>query len=262
MGVYGGVEPTWASQTNVGRTHIATKGIVQSGLVLNLDAGVPSSYSGSGTTWTDLSGNGNDGTLINGVGFDGVNGGSLVFDGVDDGVNCGTESLPGLISFSGILWIYRTALTRGRLLTRRSFAQGSGWWDFLVVPEGPLGDFVEKGGIEFNADFLTTDIRKVSLMKIDIDKWNMVGFTWDGGSSSTGIKLYVNGLEVEADLDFSVDGEGGRVAETTNSLVIGNADWANRPYSGYISSVQVYNRVLTTTEIQQNFIATKSRFGF
>ncbi len=44
MGVYAGVEKTWASQTNVGRTHIATKGIVQSGLVLNLDAGVLSSY--------------------------------------------------------------------------------------------------------------------------------------------------------------------------------------------------------------------------
>jgi hypothetical protein len=32
MGVFAGVEKTWASQTNTGRTHIATKGIVQSGL--------------------------------------------------------------------------------------------------------------------------------------------------------------------------------------------------------------------------------------
>ena len=44
MGVAYGINPTWAAQTDAGRTHIATKGIVQSGLVLNLDAGVSSSY--------------------------------------------------------------------------------------------------------------------------------------------------------------------------------------------------------------------------
>jgi hypothetical protein len=38
--------------------------IITNGLVLNLDAGNPASYSGSGTTWTDLSGNGNNGTLV------------------------------------------------------------------------------------------------------------------------------------------------------------------------------------------------------
>ncbi len=47
MGCFSGVEQTWASQLDVGRTHIATKGTVQSGLVLNLDAGASSSYSGS-----------------------------------------------------------------------------------------------------------------------------------------------------------------------------------------------------------------------
>ena len=40
--------------------------ILTDNLVLNLDAGDSNSYSGSGTTWTDLSGNGNNGTLVNG----------------------------------------------------------------------------------------------------------------------------------------------------------------------------------------------------
>ena len=44
-------------------------GIVTNGLVLSLDAGVSSSYPGTGTTWTDLSGNGNNGTLVGGVGY-------------------------------------------------------------------------------------------------------------------------------------------------------------------------------------------------
>ena len=88
MGVYGGVEPTWAAQTNAGRTHIATKGVVQSGLVLNLDAGASTSYPGSGTTWTDLSGNGNNGSLVNGPTFNSSNGGSISFDGSNDEVIC------------------------------------------------------------------------------------------------------------------------------------------------------------------------------
>ena len=42
-----------------------SNGIVLNGLTLYLDAANTSSYSGSGTTWTDLSGNGNTGTIVN-----------------------------------------------------------------------------------------------------------------------------------------------------------------------------------------------------
>ena len=55
----------------------ATKGIVQDGLVLNLDAGVNKSYPRNGTTWYDLSNNGN-GTLTNGPTFDRGNGGNII----------------------------------------------------------------------------------------------------------------------------------------------------------------------------------------
>jgi hypothetical protein len=61
--------------------------VVTDGLVLNLDAGLPASYPGSGTTWFDLSGSGNDGTLTNGPTYSSSNGGSLVFDGSNDYVN-------------------------------------------------------------------------------------------------------------------------------------------------------------------------------
>ena len=65
-------------------------GIVQDGLVLNLDAGNTASYPGSGTTWFDLTSNNNDGTLINNPTFDSTNGGSIVFDGIDDYVSFST----------------------------------------------------------------------------------------------------------------------------------------------------------------------------
>ena len=56
--------------------------IVDSGLVLALDAADRNSYPGSGTTWTDLSGRGNNGTLTNGPTYSSVNGGSIVLMGL------------------------------------------------------------------------------------------------------------------------------------------------------------------------------------
>jgi hypothetical protein len=43
---------------SIGDGSVSITCISNSGLVLHLDAGNTSSYSGSGTTWNDLSGNG------------------------------------------------------------------------------------------------------------------------------------------------------------------------------------------------------------
>ena len=53
-----------------------------SGLLLHLDAGNSSSYSGNGNTWSDLSPSGNNGT-INGATFNSTNK-SFDFDGTND----------------------------------------------------------------------------------------------------------------------------------------------------------------------------------
>ena len=62
----------------------AKRGIVQDGLVLNLDAAVDASYSG-GTTWRDLAGS-NNGTLanMNDTNLIKDNGGVFIFDGTNE----------------------------------------------------------------------------------------------------------------------------------------------------------------------------------
>ena len=55
MGVYAGPANAWSNFRDSNRIDASTKLAVQSGLVLNLDAGASTSYPGSGTTWTDLS---------------------------------------------------------------------------------------------------------------------------------------------------------------------------------------------------------------
>ena len=110
------------------RTYIATNKVVQSGLVLNLDAGASTSYPGSGTTWTDLSGNGNTAALVNGPTYSSANGGSIVFDGVNDYAITST-----ITSYKSLnMWVYLNSNNDFYLLDAR--------------PGSPLGYFWFGGG--------------------------------------------------------------------------------------------------------------------
>jgi hypothetical protein len=63
----------------------ASTGIISANLVQHLDAGDSSSYSGSGSTWSDLTSNGVDGTLINSPTYSTIEGGgSFFFDGTSE----------------------------------------------------------------------------------------------------------------------------------------------------------------------------------
>ena len=57
--------------------------IVRDNLTLYVDAANTKSYSGSGTTWTDISSKNHDGTLTNGPTFSSDNLGYLLFDGTN-----------------------------------------------------------------------------------------------------------------------------------------------------------------------------------
>ena len=74
-------------------------GVVGSNLQLYIDAAIPASYPGSGSTWYDLSGNGRNGTLLSGAGYNSANGGSITFDNNTSVVDFGNLGL-SLSSFS------------------------------------------------------------------------------------------------------------------------------------------------------------------
>ena len=81
MGLAHGVTTKWQ----------ATKGVVQNGLVLNVDAAVKESYD-SGTTWYDLVKN-NNGSIVNGPVYDKEKGGKFILDGTNDYIGFGQTSL-------------------------------------------------------------------------------------------------------------------------------------------------------------------------
>jgi hypothetical protein len=239
MGAYGGVEPTWASQTNVGRTHIATKGVVQSGLVLNLDAGVSSSYPGSGTTWTNLVGGGNNGTLVNGVGYVGTNGGALSFDGVNDYTTLNNTIFLNY-NKTFIFWLKFSGGSNGGHLLNINNSNFRN--RVLLYPLG-LNVYNSDSATEIEFNFSITDI---------VGKIKQIGFLVDDSS----IYLIEDGvLSQETSITFP-NGQ-----RSYNHIGLQSAGSIIPFFNGNIYNFLHYNRALTPQEIQQNFNANRSRFG-
>jgi len=240
MGVMYGVNPTWGAQTNEGRTHIATKGVVQSGLVLNLDAGVSSSYPGSGTTWTDLSGNGRTGTLTNMEvpgDYSSTNGGSLTFDGVNEYVVC-TGSLT-LTAATFIAWINRASVqgtNPGIIFSRSPTATG------MNFRFGALG-------YHWNDSSFTYQWASGLVIP---QAWCMCAITVTS-SLATGYLYQASGLTTATNTTS-------HGSTTMSSIRVAVDAFENRYYTGSVSQALIYNRALSAAEIQQNYLATKTRY--
>ena len=239
VGVFAGPADWWTDGTDDGRTHIATKGIVQDGLVLNLDAGASSSYPGSGTTWSDLSGNGNNGTLDNSVTFTSNNGGGFSFDGTDEII-----SLPKIITtndFTICQFISYTSDT-GEGWTFEQYNYGAGRLILNTVLIGGSNKF--RFFIGGNAFFSSTNL--VSGQKY---------FICCSRSGSSG-SIYING-----NLDATGTLNSNSIDNITSAIGGSRAFSSAKQFIGDIYTTSVYNKALTASEIQQNFNATRGRFG-
>jgi hypothetical protein len=208
-------------------------GPVTNGLLLYWDAGNLDSYPGTGTIIYDLSGNGNNGTLYNGVGFNQTNGGVLIFDGVDDYVGTSSPSLPstnntvmGAARYSGG--------TRGRMINATSNNWLIGCWNNSTenyYAEGWVSP-VQNGANDTN--------------------WRIVTALGDIGADS--YASYTNNILTGGPNNGGSQGPAG--------ITVGKIGYTNSEYStGEFGFVLVYNRVLTTAEMTQNYNYFKGRFG-
>jgi hypothetical protein len=223
---------------------------ITDGLVLCLDAANRKSYPGSGTTWTDLSGNGNNGTLVNGVGYSGSNLGSLVFDGADDR---GTFTSPITSSSPQTYEVWVKAIPSstasdgfGYILHNNSAAITIG---SAYMGIGYAGSTLQTGEIFafFNGAWTSMGTGVIG----NTITVRQIVLTWNGTTQIA----YVDGVQrVSQALSTTPQN-----FSTTTSF--GDfRDSTYRPIVGDIYSIKIYNRALTAAEIQQNYLATKSRF--
>lgn len=241
----------YATQTNYVCVNRDYEGIITNGLVLNLDAGFTPSYSTSGVTWYDLGYSGFNGTLTNGPTYSGDSGGAIVFDGSDDYVVRNASINTGQ-DFSVFAWIKPGAINvrNGIVGNSYPYSLGSGWFFSTATNYGgTLNTFFISVGSD-NA------YRTATNNSLTLNTWNYIGGTVTNGGQD--IKLYSNGIETGY---FGGTLTANTVNYTTQEFYVGRRHSASpEPFNGSISIVQIYNRVLSATEILQNYNAQKSRY--
>jgi len=213
--------------------------VIDTGLVLALDAADTSSYPGSGTTWTDLSGQGNNGTLVNNVGY---SNGALSFDGVDDYAT--------------------TGFTRGTL---GNYLSISVWYNYLGTSERAYSAII--GGRESAS---TTEFfigKHTGNTNIGVQDGNYNGSFVTGSNAFDGnfhhiVYTYDNGTgKIYLDSVLRNTGSFTKCNDAEEILIGTEVEGGGYYFPGNIAQVSIYNRALTASEVQQNFNALRGRFG-
>jgi hypothetical protein len=221
--------------------------IVTAGLVLALDAANTKSYVSGSTNWFSLTNPTTSGSLINGPVFNTGSGGSIVFDGVNDYVR---------IDHSGDLDFNSSDFTTSNWCRVDG---GSGSYRALFQSSvgatstrqfGVVGSTNNKWGVWMTINNVFAN-RLFSNASIVIGEWVMVTAVYRNNNS---VRLYLNNYE---DSNASISGN---LSYNPTIMLLG-ARFSAEYFNGVIATGQIYNRALSAAEVQQNYNATKGRFG-
>ena len=214
--------------------------VVDSSLQLWLDAGQSSSYSGTGTTWTDLSVNGRNGTLTNGPTYSATNGGSIVFDGTNDFVQC-TGSLT-VTAATFVAWIRRNG-NQGQY-DGILFSRGTNTTGMNFQVSNQLGYHWNDAGNTYNwQSGLTIPDLTWCMVAVSVTSTAATAYLCQTSGITTATNTVSHASSVLDDINIVWD------------------DSAARYFNGNIATAMIYNRALTAAEITQNYNALCGRFN-
>jgi hypothetical protein len=233
------------------RTQQEANQIVTEGLVGHWDAGNPYSYPGTGTTWTDLSGNGFNGTLTNGPTYSADRGGTITTDGTNDEINFGDVCN---ISNNATLCV----MIRIKTLPPNTSTFGTVIVKYQASPVR-ANYFINVNSNSVQAAYNTTGTwRTLSTLQstggIEANKWILLGGTFEQSSTNTITSLWSNGVSFGS--GTYVNNIAGNSGPLTLGLVAGI-----EPLNCEYGAVLIYNRVLSSAEMLQNFNALRGRFS-
>jgi|694.fasta_scaffold115887_5 hypothetical protein len=231
------------------------------GLVLDLDAGFVSSYPKNGTTWYDLSGNENNASLVNGLQFNNTNSGEIYMDGGDEYIQV-SPSVNLQSYFSNNSFTITLIVKSDNVVYPRSRCP-------IYVNSTVVGPSYKGWSAGHGASGSSMQIRVgdgTNLSQTDIphvvseSTVYLRTFTIDRTNGAL-TKYYVNGSYIGQHNATNVTGSiyDGTNTDFVTGFVFGYV-WGWR-FIGGIYNIMVYNRLLSETEILQNFNAQKGRFG-
>ena len=235
--------------------------IVTDNMVVYLDAGNNSSYSGSGTTWNDISGNGNNFTLVNGPTYSSSDGGAIVFDGTNDAAVSALNQAFfqfGTGDYSYGLWVKLD--TQGSSSFAAVLSSGAGsetgsWQIDLFLTNKFRHRLRTPSGTE---ELATNTISNFT------NNWYYIFAVND--RSEDELKIYVNGTlnATGSGTNYGSINVGNFSSPTDVKNVFNVATNRNQDsfIDGSVGQVHVYKgKALTASEVLQNYNASKSRYG-
>jgi hypothetical protein len=222
--------------------------IVTNGLIFCLDAGNTKSYPGSGATWTDRSLSKNNATLVNTPTFGSSNGGHLSFASASS--QYATATNPGNLSTwtAEVMVRFTSSYSTKVAMVVGNQYNGASSLNFTIGTNNSPINFNIAVGFFDGAWHNTTGIN------YPLNTWVHITGTYDGSV----IKQYTNGVQVDSLNYIGTPTSGGEIRI--------NRRWDDVVSSGNlfdsnIAAVRIYNRALSSVEIQQNFNSLRGRFG-
>jgi hypothetical protein len=222
--------------------------LVTQGLNLLVDAGDPTSYPGSGTTWRDVVG-GQNGTITGSVSYSSAFYGGLVFSGPTASVIFPTSSANfGTGSFTVELAFRPERIQGIHYLISKNSGSFPSWGVYLSGSGGSgklFSEFRISSTVSCSVSSSTTFVTG-SNYQVDV---RMVP-----GASGSG--FYVDGVSIGGGL-----GNGGGSLTSTGSLLIGNiASSSSQAFSGSLFTTKIYS-INTLNQPVQNYNAIASRLS-
>ena len=228
--------------------------IIREGLIYHLDAGNITSYSGSGSTWTDLTGSGITMTLYGSPTYSSANGGSILFVPASSQYGQTSASLASTPVWTVEFFTYYngTNTATSPCLYSDVFPGSASVIQTALGSLGTFGSGCCPGATVLQAGYYNGGwyVTPIQSPLVSGNWYHLVG-TYDGAN----IKLYINAVlnQTTASATTAAGNTGGfRIMSRWDS-----ADY----WGGRVAVMRRYNRALSGAEISINYGAQKSRFG-
>ena len=144
-------------------------------------------------------------------------------------------------AFSIFCWI-KTSNADSYIISKMLSSSQTGYY---------MATFHSTGKLTVNLANTTTtnELREVTTTadELDDDQWHQVGFTYDGSSSSAGLKLYIDGQEKTTDVSY--DNLSSTILNDDKAYLGARDGLGSDRFDGLMDDIRIYNKVLSASEI-------------
>lgn len=230
-----------------------------------VDASDSSSYSGTGTTWSDIGPNGYDLTLTNGPTY---NNGSIKhfnFDGANDyarNVGAGLQIFGATDAYTVEAWIRLTATSSIRtIIGKRSTSNSSNGWSISFRRGSPYNGLLWRN---VSPNGFVDVVFNSNQSSVFLNTWRLLTCVKNSDGS---VAVYINGSAASVSFAAHSNHPAGNLAFNMNTSA-GNlaismyGSSTSFEFIGGIGQAKIHSEALSSSEALASFNSDKTKYGY